>query len=86
MDVLIADSAYTQEEYPLKKGWGHGTFDSSIKLAEDVDTKILYCTHHEPTRSDDALEKVFAEAVARHEIDSSKLDIRLAREGDEINI
>ena len=86
VDVLIADSAYTQEEYQQKKGWGHGTFDSSIKLAVEADTKILYCTHHEPTRNDDALEKVFAEAVARHDIDSNKLDIRLAREGDEITI
>lgn len=83
VDVLIADSAYTQEEYQAKKGWGHGTFDGCIGLAKAVDAKILYCTHHEPTRSDDALEKVFAEAVARHNLDD-KLDIRLAREGDEI--
>lgn len=86
VDVLIADSAYTQDEYQTKKGWGHGTFDGCIELAKAADAKILYCTHHEPTRSDDALEKVFAEAVARHDIGGNKLDIRLAREGDEILI
>lgn len=86
VDVLIADSAYTIEEYPAKKGWGHGTFDSSIELAQAAGAKILYCTHHEPTRSDDALEKVFAEALARHSSDPGKLEIRLAREGDEIII
>ena len=84
VDILIADSSYTMEEYPAKKGWGHGTFDSCIELALAAGAKILYCTHHEPTRSDDDLEKVFAEAMARH--DCANLDIRLAREGDEIVI
>jgi phosphoribosyl 1,2-cyclic phosphodiesterase len=83
-DILIADSSYTMAEYPSKKGWGHGTFDSCIELAKATGVKILYCTHHEPTRSDDDLEKVFAEAVARH--NCKDLDIRLAREGDEVII
>ena len=86
VDVLIADSSYTIEEYPAKKGWGHGTFDSCIQLALAAEAKILYCTHHEPTRSDDELERVFAEAVARYPEAEGKLDIRLAREGDEINV
>jgi phosphoribosyl 1,2-cyclic phosphodiesterase len=86
VDVIIADSAYTIEEYPAKKGWGHGTFDSSIELAKDAGAKILYCTHHEPTRSDDDLEKVFNEALSRHSDTVAGLDIRLAREGAEIAI
>ena len=86
VDVLIADAAYTIEEYPSKKGWGHGTFDTTIELAIDTGAKILYCTHHEPTRSDDDLEKVFAEALARHPGVNEKLDIRLAREGEEVVI
>lgn len=84
VDILIADSSYTQEEYPAKKGWGHGTFDSSIQLALDAGVKILYCTHHEPTRSDDELEQVFAQALSRHDLGG--LDVRLAREGVEIVI
>jgi len=84
VDILIADSSYTIAEYPSKKGWGHGTFDSCIELAKAAAVKILYCTHHEPTRSDDDLEKVFAEAVARHQCQD--LEIRLAREGDEFYI
>ena len=86
VDVIVADSAYTIEEYPAKKGWGHGTFDGSIQLAKDAGAKILYCTHHEPTRSDDDLEKVFAEALNRHANSLGGLDVRLAREGTEILI
>lgn len=84
VDILIADSSYTNAEYPAKKGWGHGTFDSCIKMAMEAGAKTLYCTHHEPTRSDDDLEKVFAEAVTR--LDCKNLEIKLAREGDEIII
>lgn len=83
VDVLIADCAYTLDEYPAKKGWGHGTFDSSIGLAKAAGAKVLYCTHHEPTRSDDELERVFAEAVARHADTLDGLDVRLAHEGAE---
>lgn len=84
VDVLIADCSYTAEEYPAKKGWGHGTFDASIQMALDTGAKILYCTHHEPTRGDDELDRVFAEALSRHRLD--RLDVRLAREGDKITL
>lgn len=83
VDVLIADTSYTAEEYPAKKGWGHGTFDSSIRAARQAGAKVLYCTHHEPTRSDDALEAAFAQALADNPAPpGDRLDIRLAREGD----
>jgi phosphoribosyl 1,2-cyclic phosphodiesterase len=83
VDVLIADTSYTAEEYPTKKGWGHGTFDSSIRAARQAGAKVLYCTHHEPTRSDDALEAAFAQALADNPAPAgNRLDVRLAREGD----
>jgi phosphoribosyl 1,2-cyclic phosphodiesterase len=82
VDVLIADCSYTDAEYPNKKGWGHGTFSSSIQTARKAQVKVLYCTHHEPTRNDDALEKVFNEALSTNHDPSSTLEIRLAREGD----
>jgi phosphoribosyl 1,2-cyclic phosphodiesterase len=84
VDVLIADCSYTDTEYLGKKGWGHGTFSSSIALAKAAGVKVLFCTHHEPTRSDDALELVFQEALDSNTSQSEGLDIRLAREGDGI--
>jgi len=80
VDVLIADASYTPEEYVQKKGWGHGTYDSCIAMAERVGAKRLFCTHHEPTRTDDALEKVFAEALLRCQ-PKAELNIELAQEG-----
>lgn len=82
VDVFIADSSYTDTEYPAKKGWGHGTFSSSIALAHAADAKVLFCTHHEPTRSDAALEDAFQTALADNASIANRMDIRLAREGD----
>jgi phosphoribosyl 1,2-cyclic phosphodiesterase len=82
VDVLIADTSYTAQEYPAKKGWGHGTFATSIKAARLAGARLLFCTHHEPTRSDDALEKVFAQALADNPLPADGPQVRLAREGD----
>jgi phosphoribosyl 1,2-cyclic phosphodiesterase len=82
VDVLIADSSYTDAEYAAKKGWGHGTFSTSIATAKAAGAKTLFCTHHEPTRGDDALETVFAAALSANAQHTDGLDIRLAREGD----
>jgi len=82
VDVLIADCSYTSEEYPAKKGWGHGTFHTSIQYAKTAGAKVLFCTHHEPTRSDVALEAVFARVLANHPHQDGDPEYRLAREGD----
>ena len=82
VDVFIADCSYTDAEYPSKIGWGHGTFSSSIASAKQANAKVLICTHHEPTRSDDALEEVFQDALKTNARIAAGMDIRLAREGE----
>ena len=81
VDALIVDSSYTTKEYLSKKGWGHGTYDSAIKLASLAKAKKLFFTHHEPTRSDDQLESIYKEILNNNaELD---YEIVLAREGVE---
>ncbi len=82
VDVLIADSSYTRHEYPAKQGWGHGTFNSSIEYARAAGARVLFCTHHEPTRSDDALDALFQQLLIDHPPQPGGPDYRLAREGD----
>lgn len=86
VDVLIADSSYTEDEYPAKVGWGHGTYRTSVEMAKKAGAKILYFTHHEPTRSDDALEQVFADAKILYPRADGDPEYRLAREGEEFDI
>ena len=82
VDVLISDSSYTAHEYPAKIGWGHGTFDSSIDYARYAKARVLYCTHHEPTRNDDALEAALDQALAANPRRPDDPEVRLAREGE----
>jgi phosphoribosyl 1,2-cyclic phosphodiesterase len=86
VDALIVDCSYTVEEYPAKRGWGHGTFDGALEMALRVGAKALYCTHHEPTRGDDELEAVFAQALARFEGRLHGLRVVLASEGLEVDL
>lgn len=81
VDALIVDCSYTRDEYPSKRGWGHGTFDGAIAMALRVGARTLYCTHHEPTRGDDELEAVFAEVMAGHAGCLGELQVLLAYEG-----
>jgi len=84
--ALIVDCSYTRDEYPSKRGWGHGTFDGAIAMALRVGARTLYCTHHEPTRADDELEAVFAEVMARHAGHLGTLQVLLAYEGLEVDL
>ena len=88
VDVLIVDTAYTDEEYPAKKGWGHGTFSTSIAVAREAGVKRCFFTHHEPTRSDANLEKAFQEALEKNadgKIDNEP-EFILAQEGVQIDL
>jgi len=86
VDALIVDCSYTRDEYPAKRGWGHGTFDSAFALARRSGAKRLYCTHHEPTRSDDELEAAFAAALAQQDPLPPGLQVFLAYEGLEVEL
>ena len=43
---------------------------------------MLFCTHHEPTRSDDALDAVFRQVLGDNPRQIGDPDYRLAREGE----
>lgn len=79
VDVVVADSQYTMAEYQTRKGWGHGTFEGNIELARHTKIKHMYFTHHEPTRSDMALELIFEELM--QQADLPNVHFHLAKEG-----
>ncbi len=65
-DVLIYDAMYTEDEYlgrngTAKVGWGHSTWQTAVKVADDANIGTLVLFHHEPTRSDDSLDALMKE-------------------------
>lgn len=79
-DLLIHDSMYKDEEYPSRKGWGHSTFEQSLRLAREGGVKKLLFFHHDPTRTDAQLDEI----VARMQDDAGRgggdLEVEAARE------
>jgi phosphoribosyl 1,2-cyclic phosphodiesterase len=63
-DVLIYDAQYTPEEYPGKVGWGHSTWEAAVALARHAGVRQLVLYHHDPRRSDDAIDTLEARAQA----------------------
>jgi phosphoribosyl 1,2-cyclic phosphodiesterase len=63
-DVLIYDAQYTPEEYPGKVGWGHSTWEAAVALARQAGVRQLVLYHHDPRRSDDAIDVLEARAQA----------------------
>jgi len=62
-DLLIYDAQYTPEEYAGKigrsrVGWGHSTFVAATELAREADVGKLILFHHDPQRTDAAVEEI----------------------------
>lgn len=81
VDVLVTDAQYTDAEYENKVGWGHSTYANGLEMAREVGAESVYFTHHEPTRSDDALDALLLGLRRDHEQPGGPR-IHLAREGD----
>ena len=71
-DVLVHDAQYRADDVPEKAGWGHSTLPDACRLARAAGVDRLVLFHHDPARSDEALDAMEAEATDRlspHEIE-----------------
>ena len=66
-DLLIHDAQYTHEEFTTKSNWGHCTVDYAVWAAIECGVKKLALFHHDPTRSDQAVDELLAAAKRRGE-------------------
>ena len=57
-DVLISDAQYTPDEYALRRGWGHTTWEHATALAGAAGVGRLLLFHHDPSHDDDALDRI----------------------------
>lgn len=63
-DVVIYDSAFTDEELTRYAGWGHSTWQEGVRLCRAAGARQLVLFHHDPGRDDAALEAVERAAAA----------------------
>ena len=82
-DLLLHDAQYTQEDYKLKKGWGHTTMQDTLEFASLTKVKRLLLMHHDPTHSDAKLDECYAQLRAQS---SYPFPFEMAVEGTVINL
>jgi phosphoribosyl 1,2-cyclic phosphodiesterase len=78
-DVLLHDAQYFEDEYEDRVGWGHSSVADAVGYAEALGARRLVLFHHEPTHTDQALERLESEAVSLAADDGHPPS--LAREG-----
>jgi phosphoribosyl 1,2-cyclic phosphodiesterase len=61
-DILLHDAQYFEDEYADRIGWGHSSVGDAVGYAEAVGARRLVLSHHEPTHSDEQLERLESEA------------------------
>jgi phosphoribosyl 1,2-cyclic phosphodiesterase len=61
-DILIHDAQYVDLDMPAKRGWGHSVVGQVLEMAHAAEVRHLVLFHHDPDRSDDALDRIQEEA------------------------
>lgn len=80
-DLLCVDAQYTPEEYKSRLGWGHSSTDLAYKLAKDAGVKEMVLFHHDPDRTDTALQLLLKDLQDKVWDPSNRaIPVRLARE------
>lgn len=85
-DILIHDAQYTPDEYHLKTGWGHASYETAVKAALFGNARHLILFHHDPARTDDAVDSLVQHSREMAAAQESSLLISGAREHEAIHL
>lgn len=85
-DLVIHDAQYTASEYPSKVGWGHSTIEYAVDVAIAANARQLALYHHDPARSDEAVDGLIQAARERAAGMGAHLTVTGAAEGAVIEL
>ena len=80
-DILIHDAQYIEEDMPMKHGWGHSLINEVTDLGIASEVKNLVYFHHDPERTDDALDAELEKAKHMLKKNGSSVIPHFAHEG-----
>lgn len=75
-DLLFHDSQYTAADFPERSSWGHSAVEYAVRLAEKAKVGKLMLFHHDPNRTDEAIDEIVAGLAS-----SSVIPVAAAAEG-----
>ena len=85
-DLLICEAQYTADEYLMKKGWGHSTFEDVLDLAVKAGVSRVALFHHDPAHDDDAMDALVSSSVKLVASRGKTLEVFAAREGQTLEV
>lgn len=68
-DLLIHDAMHSDDDYELRRGWGHSPARAAIAVAEQAGAKRLALFHHSPDATDDVIDETVRRCRERTSID-----------------
>lgn len=77
-DLLIHDAQYNSVDFESKAHWGHSTYEFAADLAKRGGVKRLALFHHDPSRSDDEINRELKQLKESY----PKVDICAAHQGE----
>ena len=81
VNLLIHDAQYVPSDMPHKRGFGHSLVEDVLKLGQYAKPRELVLFHHDPDRSDDALDKLGGEAKKWLADNAHNVGLLVAHEG-----
>jgi len=84
IDLLYHDAMYTEEEYLRRRLWGHSTYQQAVDLAHEAGAGDLVFFHHDPERSDEALDTIVSRVRDDAMAAGRSVNLRAAAEGHAI--
>jgi phosphoribosyl 1,2-cyclic phosphodiesterase len=84
-DLLICDAQYTDDEYEAKKGWGHSRWKDTVHLGLEAGVKKLALFHHDPERSDGAIDTIVDASVGIISKSGKSMECFGAQEGQTVS-
>lgn len=87
-DTVICDTMYSlADSVTMKEDWGHSSSLVAVDLCRAAAARRLVLFHHEPTYSDEDLDRMLSETLRYEELtrgDAGRLDVVCAHDGLEL--
>lgn len=80
-DVLVHDTQYIHDDGDSKRGWGHSFLQDVLDFAKMARPKHLVLFHHDPDRTDAALDDILVTARAWMSEHAPGIQVSMAWEG-----
>jgi phosphoribosyl 1,2-cyclic phosphodiesterase len=84
VDVLSHDAQWTRDEMRGKEGWGHSSIEDVCELAVRAAVRRLILFHHDPSRTDDEIDRL--QDYARSLLQPHRIPCDAAMEGMKLEL